>query len=145
MPEPIFEQGVDVGDPRQPGFYFSLSTYDMDDEALTLLRDQAAAMVQQQSGSGRTLVVNTFTAIRDLAERGLRRDRHSSFLVRVAIDPTDPLSHVVDARARIMAHALRFAEESEHSKVAAFWKGMASSWGTLHFTDDNPRPGGITW
>ena len=60
--------------PKRGGFYFVLRLFNLPEDETRIMREQAEQVLGQQGEAQRQVVIQTFTAIRDLCERRLKEE-----------------------------------------------------------------------
>lgn len=144
MGEPDWAAFITEGDRSAPGFYFVVGLNGLSRDQTTRIRDQAATALERYETSGRAIVVGAFRGIlRATTERLARADVGGTFrpsgpnwyLVSLAVDPTDPVSHVYDDRGTVIAVALANADDPD-GLVAAAWRRIASGFDHLRLAPE---------
>jgi hypothetical protein len=135
--EEYWAESVDRGNSDEPAFTFPLHLIDLSDEQTATVRSQAEQVVGHYAKKERAILLKTFRQIAKLASARLKRDRGSRtanvYIVRVAADPTDPMSHIGDDRGTVIAWAAQFMQDAD-PQIGEVWRQVISGFDSMHFT-----------
>jgi hypothetical protein len=127
-------------DPRQGGFYFLLHLYNLPDDQTRIMREQAQQALDGQGEHERQVVVQTFTAIRDLCQRRLDRTAPGNvILCFIQPHPTDPWEAIYDDRGRTINLARQFQEVSG-TELGKVWERVVLGFDLMQFRPPADSP-----